>query len=474
MNKVIYFLFATLLSYPIKALSQNCNCHDNITYLISSVKENYPGYEDKVTRDNSVSFQQMTDSIVLASKTTSDTHCYRLMKAWLSFFKDNHLDVIFQLNESNKGFIRSAFSQEAVFSINKDSVITYYSRAKSSNSLEGIWQLAGGNYKVALIRSGPKKLLGVVLEADSVFWVPGQIKFELTAVGKNEYRVVYRTREHVNVETKITANARQTYLNLANSKWIKSYAEVTPEAVISENADLVYFKVIDSSTTLLNIPSFDLPFKKAIDSTIAANIAAITGKRFFIIDIRNNRGGSSVSFEKLLPILYTKPIKSLQGKILASRDNISLYESWIQNPTLPQKTKDDFTKLIEKMKTHVDQYVLEEEEVFYSDTLYRYPEKIAILSNEYSVSASEDLLLKAKQSSKAILFGRKTTGILDYANLIGTRKFPCDNYLFLCPTSKGTWLPEHPIDNIGISPDIEIKGNVDWIRFVSNYFKAMK
>ncbi|WP_292015149.1 S41 family peptidase [Chryseobacterium sp.] len=72
----------------------------------------------------------------------------------------------------------------------------------------------------------------------------------------------------------------------------------------------------ESNTLLLRIPSFNGTLKKDIDSVTAANQSKIESTETLIIDIRNNGGSSDNSFAKIIPYLYTNPIRSRTMKVL--------------------------------------------------------------------------------------------------------------------------------------------------------------
>lgn len=116
------------------------------------------------------------------------------------------------------------------------------------------------------------------------------------------------------------------------------------------------------------------------------------------------------------------------------------------------------------------------------DTVYSMPRNIGIIINEVNASAAEQFLLFAQQSDKVILFGNaNTAGILDYSN-ITPNPLPSNNYQLWCPMTRSKRLPENPIDNIGITPDVNIPFAVTeqlydkldkWVYFVKNYLELL-
>jgi C-terminal processing protease CtpA/Prc len=107
---------------------------------------------------------------------------------------------------------------------------------------------------------------------------------------------------------------------------------------------------------------------------------------------------------------------------------------------------------------------------------------VGIIINDGVASSAEQFLLDAKQSSKVLLFGNcNTAGVLDYSNAI-TEKLPSGKFELTFPMTRSRRLPDHPIDNIGISPDVyvpypanyQLFDRLDqWVYFVKDYLELM-
>jgi len=107
------------------------------------------------------------------------------------------------------------------------------------------------------------------------------------------------------------------------------------------------------------------------------------------------------------------------------------------------------------------------------DTVYQYPEKVAIIINKGNASTTEQFLLAARQSKKVKLYGMPTLGALDMSNL-NTVISPNGKFILVYATSKSLRLPNFPIDEIGIKPDYIIdryKNKYDWITFIQKRLK---
>jgi C-terminal processing protease CtpA/Prc len=114
------------------------------------------------------------------------------------------------------------------------------------------------------------------------------------------------------------------------------------------------------------------------------------------------------------------------------------------------------------------------------DTIYRYPKRVGIIINESNASSAEQFILDAKESKKVTLFGiSNTAGVLDYSNRV-QEDLPSGKYEFYWPLTRSGRLPEHPIDNVGIPPDVIIPYPEryqlfdridDWVYFVKEYLE---
>ena len=99
------------------------------------------------------------------------------------------------------------------------------------------------------------------------------------------------------------------------------------------------------------------------------------------------------------------------------------------------------------------------------------PAQIVVLANNHTGSAAENFLLNAKQSKKVKLLGIPSSGVLDYANAMFF-DYGCNNYKLLMPTYRSFRLPNYPIDNIGVQPDVYLDESVeDWVKFAVDYLE---
>lgn len=252
-------------------------------------------------------------------------------------------------------------------------------------------------------------------------------------------------------------------------------------------ADTPFLVQIDTNTIYLRIPSFGNQHKKSIDQLIAHNKTLITATPNLIIDIRNGTGGSDNSFYELLPFLYTNPIRMPAVEFLSTPlNNKRMYElatntgialEYKINPSAAEMKR--YKNYYEQLNNNIGSFVNlsgNKVNVKTLDTVYPYPQYIAIMINENNVSTDEQFLLEARQSKKVKLYGRTTKGGLDVSNLSLVHS-PNKDFVLVYALSKSLRIPEMTIDDKGVQPDYYIDKEIpeaQWIDFVIEMIKGSR
>lgn len=232
---------------------------------------------------------------------------------------------------------------------------------------------------------------------------------------------------------------------------------VSPDANEKPGSETKISK-LDANTLLIRLPTFVWDEKKNIDSVIQVYSTQIKEIPNWIIDLRGNDGGTDYAFSGLLPYLYTNPIQIKPDEYRSSTGNIEILEENLKDNDLSKEAKAFISNLISLMKAQPNGFVNPSGKESFEmklDTVYKYPSKVAILIDRGTASSAESFLITAKQSKKVKVYGENSAGTLDYAN---TQYFniPCNDLNLVIPISRSKRLPEHPIDNIGIAPDVRI------------------
>lgn len=275
------------------------------------------------------------------------------------------------------------------------------------------------------------------------------------------------------ISTRVGACASRDMLISGYGRWSRTFPHRI--VTIKKNKD-IYFRKISDSISLIAINSFTIDKKATIDSLISTHSKTIQNSRYLLIDLRNNSGGHSMTYDTLLPLLYTKPIITDGFVVKSSVDNIEIYRKLAGSSEYSEEVKDAFKSMILKMEKSIDSLVIIGgiDTVIYPSVIEN-PKKIGIIVNEGTVSAAELFLLLAKQSDKVTIFGSHTRGALDYTELGDTRILPCPYIGFLCPMGMSQHKVYPYIDNVGIKPDVEIPDGVaNWVDFVIKQYSIHK
>lgn len=454
--------------------AQSCPCSEQFDWLRQKMALNYSGYRDKVTPQTQAKFDSHTaDYQAKIASAASDTACLRLLDEWARWFRDGHVQLYAKggLIPDNPDSIRQRFSRWEKIAMTEKEARTYLDQP-SRDAVEGIYQMAGGNYRVALVRNAApsRDFAAIVLKADSLWWMPGQVKFELKQTESGKFTARFFMRDHSERKTEaVLSDKKLEFKDLG--AWYKMYPGAPGEI---PKPQIFTLKQLDSATLLLTVPTMNESVRLELDSLVRANSALLERTPNLIIDCRNNGGGSDITFDPLKPYVYSGPVKGYRGQIYSTDDNIEKYEKLRNNKDFPKKYRRSFGKTADKMKRHKGEFIGkcgEATEKFKG--VKSYPQRVAILINGNCASSCEQFVYYAEQSTRVTLIGQNTAGIMDYGNLHNL-DFPCGKFGLAYPTSRSCRVAiGKGIDSVGIPPDVRIEdAKTDWVEFARKYLEG--
>lgn len=448
-----------------------CNCAENFEFVYKKIEANYAGWKDKTAVDRKA-FEQFTEQQrQKAFVETNENYCYKIIRDWLEYFQDHHTHLYNETPAVNFEGKTSSEIRDYFFSTERHE----NPEVKETQGIEDVWQMSP-NYTLGIIKSKTthRDYAGVILKADSVYWMPGQVKLELSELSAGKFSVIVYMRDHSMRLSNATLEGDElklenfAALRRAKSKFAPDTA--TRTEVISNNLEV---KKINHTTLYFRIPSFNHELKPKVDSIIKTNHELIAETPNLIIDVRNNGGGSDITYSDIIPYLYTNPIKLINNSILSTPDNIAKFESILTDPSYPESSKQYIRDLVERLKKSPGKFVRKDDETITQRNKLTFPNNVIVLINSNCASSCEEFVLAVKQSKKVTLMGENTMGVLDYAN-VHTLHLPCTGWGLQYATSRTNRLPDYPIDNIGIEPAIRIPGNTNWVEFALEYLKSKR
>ncbi len=475
----LLFFFTSFFTF-----SQNCSCEDNFNWLKKTFEENDAGFIytlEQKGEDLYASHNKKFRAKIKPIKTIKE--CSSILNDWLRFFRSGHIGVRIN-NQQNKVQNGSSdaetldqFKDWEKYDIGEKEFEHYISKLKNI-TYEGVWE--SKPYKIGVIKT-KNEYIGFVLEADGVYWKKNQIKFRIRVSENDQKEAVYYMKDHSPRIFKDVKLVGKNYLQMGfiALKRLKPYFEV--DKTIEEHFALIkarnpMIKELNDNTILLRIPSFSYSNKKYIDSLIMVNHNQLIRKKNLIIDVRNNGGGSDASYKKIIPYLYTNPIRTVGVKLLSTPLNNNRMKKFMKDPNWSAEEKKWAKEGLEKLNKHIGEFVNLDDtiiDVKKIDTIHPYPKNVAIVINKNNGSTTEQFLLAAKQSKKVKLYGTTTTGVLDISNMNFVDS-PCKDLQLGYSLSKSMRIPEMTIDNKGIQPDYYIDKSIpdyQWIKYVEKILK---
>ncbi len=488
-KKITLTVLVTLLVSQF-AISQSNVCMKDFDYLIKKIQLDYPGYNDKVT-DANRSQLMLLEKQIREKIAKSPDSCVYFLNKYTDFFKDHHLRVSRiwkENNQQSKSMNISTYGKNLY--VNVDSL---QEKTKKTTGIEGVWEGFRENF---FVTKDAQTYVGVALNNQG--WKSGQIIYEFKPVNDTVLNVInysliadkipYNTKASLHLNGKIlefhdlTRFVRKSNSDIIDKAILYSYVPKFPNGL--NTYPLAMY--LGDSTYYLRIPNF---YNHTSNEFVTQHWNEIMARPNLIIDIRNNGGGQDQYYKELKKIIYSEPYISIGVEWYASNGNIKTFEDAMDKGEIRNGEEGmKWTQaLVGAMKKNVGGFVTHpysanENTIVDMDTIYSMPRNIGIIINELNASAAEQFLLFAQQSDKVILFGNSSTaGILDYSN-ITPNPLPSNNYQLWCPMTRSKRLPENPIDNIGITPEINIPFPAteqlydkldNWVYFVKNYLELL-
>ncbi|REC48019.1 S41 family peptidase [Chryseobacterium pennipullorum] len=467
----LFVWMAVVFSCNLWNAQAQCNCKETLQKIILKIESEYPGFNTK-TKDKFLYETLKKNALYSSENVRTDEACLEVLKGYTGFFKDRHIWVL--PNQINQTVPRTETHTE-LLNINLKKFRKDIQKQK--DEFEGIWKNDG--YEIGIKKLSDKQYAGFIIKADPTYWKPNEIKFRLFSDGSYEYY----SQDH-----SIQKGKYQMYDNaLLSFNEIKSiFTKQLPSPALSANEmeskineiNGTYIKKISSKTVMIRLQYFSYSFVDQIEKLLKDNKKMLEEAEYWIIDVRGNGGGTDNAYRTILPYIMTNSIRRVGVEYLASPTLIQTSENYLKGIAKDSiKNKEDITSLktrIAQLKSNPGKYVNYNQDKIAVDSIslaVKSPSQIVVLADNHTGSAAENFLLNAKQSKKVKIMGIPSSGVLDYANAMFF-DYGCNNYKLLMPTYRSFRLPDYPIDNIGVQPDIYLDESVkDWIGFAVDYLE---
>lgn len=460
-------------------------CARELAWASAHVARNYAGFADKVTpatqRRYDAALAAARDS---AARATSPARCDAVLRGWLRFFADGHLGLAPRATagsgagaaiDTSPAALRARFAGAPRRDVTEASARERLARlGDRRHALEGIWEAPAGAYRVAILRddaraASPDRFTMTVLRADSAWWVPGQVKATFapdSAPGR--WRSVFLLRDH----TPDTLSVRpvRNLLAVRGQPWRRTFPVVEGDLDATQVALLVRptaFAVHEPAPRTLVVQFPNFADGRAIDSLWRVEGSRLREAERLVIDVRGNGGGSDANYRALLPLLYTGPYTTVGARILATDDNVAAWRALLADSARMAPAELAQLRLVTtRLERARGGWVEVGDATVRYGAVAEFPRRVDVVVDRGCASSCEQFLLAARESGKATLYGERSAGVLDYAN-VRSVPMPGGTFVLRLPTSRSRRLPAAPVDPDGIAPDVVVPpAEGDWIGWI--------
>jgi len=437
-------------------------------FMVEKITTNYAGYDTKTAGAKRAELAALTARLRarVGTGTLSTDELLAVLQEWIGFFHDRHTGVV--LTAAAPGTAPSSPTAADVPRLDWTEAgvmqrLTALGRKR--DPIEGIWTIGGDRYRLAVLRTGatPDAFSAVTLGSTMDGWSPGMVKATLTRTAA-DYDLQYFNgvfeiephRGHLVVGGAVLEI--QDY-----GSWSREWPAVKDKERIARAypPDEFFLRRLSPRTMWLRLPDFNNHNAVTVTKLLQDNAAALGATANLLIDARGNGGGSDFVYAPIIRYLYTRPIYEVGVELRATRDNIALRKAFADGLKGMPGTADalkEFNAQNELMAKHVGEYVQPSARPFginKLDQVLPFPKRVVILIDQ-AASSGEQFLLAARQSRKVTLVGkRNSAGVLDFANVVNMPG-PSGRYALHWATSRSLRLPDDPVDEGGIAPDIRI------------------
>lgn len=469
-NILICSLVFFCLSTPALAQKETCDCRENLLTTITKTEENYAGFPAKVNSSTSATYQRLVETLKKSASAVSDPKkCYFLIKQYIDFFKDKHFILSYIADKDIDSSVVK-FSVEAI----KDRF-----KKKWLSPVEGIWINPDSTQKIAIQKTANGSYQAIKLDSKTDDFPAGFVYFTLTP---NKGQFIAKEYNSF-VSTATPAKLKGNLLQLWNmSIWGKTYPTTLTKTEAEEfsnwknNNNGLVFKRLSDQVSYIKIPTFRNN-DNAIMQLIAANDSVIRSTKHLIIDLSGNGGGNS-GWIFLLPYLMTNPIHQESPYLRVTPDNVKMklpdIEPFVLNPIgeeyrkyFPEQVLNQYKKAYAELPVTKEKFYPVPAVSFPLDSVTRFPEKVALIVDNFCGSSTEYFLYLSRQSKKVFSYGQNTIGMMDYEGMSNPTPLPYNKFILTIPIARSSWTDKQPIDQTGFKPDVRLTiPQNQWINFI--------
>ncbi len=429
----------------------DCTCAAALNQTVTAVETDYAGYLIKVGAGRREAYDRFKALLQADAAGAGPDRCKQVLDLYASFFQDPHVFIL-------RGGKAGTTAGEATRPWTEATARAEIDRNRERlDPLEGLWYTRTGHYAVLHEPGTPAGAFAAVhLAAD------GSPSRERVAVFRREdrggYRATFRDAQGRWQNGEVTLHRGGALLLFGIESWgrLGATAATASDAHLDPtDPQMPVFERLDAATLYLSLPSF------LIDAKPLKDLVKAKGDEFakahgLVIDLRGNPGGNAIYYD-LIPYLLTGLTQvSEDNSILASPRNLRILED------IRKSSGEDgavFDPALRRMRESPGKLVpFQEGEKYTPPIVAPGPHRVALLVDHAVGSATEALVLIARESPRVIVVGENTKGNIDYQQ-VTIAPLGCGDHAYLVGTplyTRNRNLPAGALDVGGITPDVPV------------------
>ncbi len=448
-------------------------------FVVAKIEANYAGYPSKVGEKNRDALAKRTSTQrELAAAARDDGEFAAAVRGWLAFFEDRHVWIEKAGTQTEPVARTPPRSRPEWTEENARSRIDELGAERWP--IEGIWEAPDRRSRMALLREGRERLVGVLVAAPASERV-GRVAAELE---RKSARCASGTMwgedgSAYGVTVDLRGPEHQLLTASGLGVWLRVHPPPAHPVAAERIGDLLgaptpTAKRLSEKTLYLRLPDFFPSSRPKLEALLKEHRDALESCDNLIVDVRGNPGGWDTVFGPLIPWIYSRPTYHAVHEHRSTPDNIAATEALAAASSLTDDDRRWLRDIVAAMRAKPGEFVVLGSRSFSIDVqpeVRPRPVRVGILM-EGAASSAEQFVLAAQQSRKVTLFGRgNTAGVVDCGN-VRDLALPSGRFELRYATSRSARLPDFPVDGAGIPPDVRIPDDVeDEVEFVRSWLE---
>lgn len=339
--------------------------------------------------------------------------------------------------------------------------------------IEAIWSIDGDRYVVGVIRGeGGDVFEAEVLSSTAEGWAPGQRKALFAGDGQGGYVARYLAGDKSASVVAAQTRANGQMLDLGWwGLWARAYPNpIDPQLArrMSPDNSLTLERLPDG-TLWMRVPSFNVENASAVRDLLEENRALLEESEYFVVDVRNNGGGGDSTYAPLLPFILTGDYAVVGVAMRTTERNIAAFgdtvaEILVDDPEEAEAFAAELADVQRRAQEDADGDGFTSMRAQAETVVAVEPapgnRHVAVLIDNAGSSA-EQFVLAVQDADNVVTFGKENTyGVLDYSNVV-SEMLPSGIMALNWPVTRSLRLPDNPVDDEGIAPEVRLGAEVD-------------